>query len=716
MELDSNYKSTPTFRFVNKYQNLDVWVTLIAVSMLAIIRVSYYLIDSNQADHIPINIWDGLILIMPAICYLLLKVDREKLNQTVHIGVSLTFILMVTMVTFIDGIVAEYLFTLNILFYTYNYIKKPIVRNIFFVICVGLLAVLSFYELIYIGFDKLNFGVDSRQAMRLIFMWYFIALTIAQLYHTIYKEKATQERSHGILANYKNMFDNNLLGIALVDHESNFQQANQSFCDLMGYSLEELSELSMPKLTAPSSVKKSEELIKMLHKGEIHSFIQEKEYSRKNGDIVHALVSVQGIFKENHLQQSIVSVQDISQRKEIEKTLSQSEIKYKEIFDNTLGGLAIIEDGIIKETNQAFSNVFELSKSEIIGKSILEFLHPEDIENTQSEINNLGEGQKSTIRTYNRFLINGDTKHVLLNIIARYSEDDQFIGSLLNIYDITALIEATEESKSKNKIIVKQLKELNTKNSELEKYIESNLQLENFAYIASHDLKAPLRTISSFSYLLKKSSYDLLEHKDKKYLDIIINSSEKMQVLISDLLQYARINTEKVNIKRINLKNILHTNLQLIIEDIKESKAEIKLNSIPDYINADQTKIDQLFHNLIRNAIKFSKLETKPVVTVNCEEQKEEWVFSVHDNGIGIKKENQDKIFGLFNKLHSNDEFEGTGLGLTICKKIVAKHKGKIWVESIYGKGSTFYFTIAKNLKQDVDLKHMPSDLVSSSN
>lgn len=235
--------------------------------------------------------------------------------------------------------------------------------------------------------------------------------------------------------------------------------------------------------------------------------------------------------------------------------------------------------------------------------------------------------------------------------------------------------------------------------SELEKYIESNLQLENFAYIASHDLKAPLRTVSSFAYLLKNSAYDSMDDKSKEFLNIISESSKKMQILIDDLLTFSRTNTQKINIQQISFRSVLKEVLHQLGADIKQSKVDILIDdSISDKIDADPIKLSQLMSNLISNAIKFSSKNETPRIEISGSESDRYWYYSVEDNGIGIKEANREDIFKLFKKLHSNDVFEGTGLGLSICSKIVDQHKGEIWVNSELNKYSKFTFSISKKV------------------
>jgi signal transduction histidine kinase len=257
-------------------------------------------------------------------------------------------------------------------------------------------------------------------------------------------------------------------------------------------------------------------------------------------------------------------------------------------------------------------------------------------------------------------------------------------------------LHARQALKEKAETIKTQLDELNQKNQKLEQYIESNMQLENFAYIASHDLKAPIRTVISFSQLLERNLKNKLDEDGKEYLDFIISASRNMRDLIDDLLSYSKINSQPIQKLTFPTEDILVAITTEIQTTIQEKNAIINYNNCSTEINADMIKLKQVFQNLITNAIKFQESNIQPIININCEETSTHWQFYVEDNGIGIKADYYKRIFDLFQKLHHKAEFEGTGLGLAICKKIIAQHGGKIWIESTLGKGTTFYFTIAK--------------------
>jgi PAS domain S-box-containing protein len=221
----------------------------------------------------------------------------------------------------------------------------------------------------------------------------------------------------------------------------------------------------------------------------------------------------------------------------------------------------------------------------------------------------------------------------------------------------------------------------------------SNTELEQFAYVASHDLQEPLRTVATYLQLLEKRYKDKLDPEAKDFIAYAIAGSNRMRALIHSILEYSRINRIKP-FEDINMNLLLNEVLENIRVSIKENNIAIKINGLPE-IYGDHVLINQLFQNLIENAIKFKKT-TNPEIIISGQKQGHEYLFSVTDNGIGMKKEFTKKIFDIFQRLNSREEYSGTGIGLAICKKIVERHGGEIWVELETGKGSSFYFTIKR--------------------
>ncbi len=228
----------------------------------------------------------------------------------------------------------------------------------------------------------------------------------------------------------------------------------------------------------------------------------------------------------------------------------------------------------------------------------------------------------------------------------------------------------------------------------MDELTRSNVELQDFAYVASHDLQEPLRMISSYLQLLERRYAGKLDSDADDFINYAVDGANRMQTMINDLLTYSRVCTRGKDFSPTNSEEVLETsitNLQLAIED---SNADVTHDSLPTII-ADESQLIQLFQNIIGNAVKFHG-EEKPRTHISAEEKDDEWLFSVKDNGIGMNPDDHERIFKIFNCLHNKSEYPGTGIGLSVCKKIVERHGGRIWVESELGKGSTFYFTIPK--------------------
>lgn len=219
----------------------------------------------------------------------------------------------------------------------------------------------------------------------------------------------------------------------------------------------------------------------------------------------------------------------------------------------------------------------------------------------------------------------------------------------------------------------------------------SNQELEQFAYVAAHDLQEPLRAITSYTQILALEYQDQLDETAIEYVNFIVDGTIRMQQLIQDLLAYSRVGTRGKAFVLTDSNVVLNQALKNLQVAIAEKHAIITYDHLP-IILGDKIQLIQLFQNLISNAIKFHR-EEFPQVHISAHLKDREWLFSVKDNGIGIKQTYLDRIFEIFKRLHSRQEFPGTGIGLAICKKIVNFHHGRIWAESELGVGTTFYFT-----------------------
>ncbi len=227
----------------------------------------------------------------------------------------------------------------------------------------------------------------------------------------------------------------------------------------------------------------------------------------------------------------------------------------------------------------------------------------------------------------------------------------------------------------------------------------SNQQLGEFAYVASHDLQEPLRSVGHFCQLLKQQYKGRLDEQADMWIDFAVDGAQRMRTLIDDLLAYSRVTTQTQQFEVVDCSAVMHRVIANLSSSIEQSRAEVIQADLPT-VTADKTQMLQLFQNLIGNAIKFRKEKT-PKVHVGAERHEDEWIFAVRDNGIGIEPEHRERVFKMFKRLHTHEQYAGNGVGLAICKRIVERHGGRIWLESQSGEGTVFFFSIPDTADED---------------
>lgn len=295
-----------------------------------------------------------------------------------------------------------------------------------------------------------------------------------------------------------------------------------------------------------------------------------------------------------------------------------------------------------------------------------------------------------------------------------------FIASVVYLFTrwyTNKIIKHNEELKKYNDSLSQEIanrKRIEDQLSEYNKELKrSNTDLEQFAYIASHDLREPLRVIGNFSGLIAHRYQNKLDTDANEYIDFIQDGVVRMSNLINSLLTYSKVGKKEDSFLKLNLNNIVEKKIIDLTKLIEEKGAEISVGNLPE-IFGEKEQIGMVFFNLINNGIKFNENE-KPVVYIKAEKSFDNkvWLFSVADNGIGIDKQYKEQVFGIFKRLHSKSEYKGTGIGLAVCKKIIQRHGGDIWFESSPGEGTTFYFTLRNNLKPETRLPSFSADFVS---
>jgi len=402
------------------------------------------------------------------------------------------------------------------------------------------------------------------------------------------------------------------------------------------------------------------------------------EYIHDVNEFLHIVQEVEDLYAnlQNDNVQMLFKIQ-----KTTEEELKKVEDRFSQMVKNVKDYAIFFIDsaGKIQSWNEGAQHMKGYSKEEIIGRPLSTFYTQPDIEAGIPEYNLKKALEMGRYETQGwRLRKDGSTFWVEALYTALYDEKGKLNGFSKIARDVTDIRNARIQLEDKAK--------------ELER---SNAELEQFAYIASHDLQEPLRTISSYVQLLAERYKDKLDKDANDFIGFAVDGSNRMRLLINSLLDYSRVNKVKP-FEWINLNTVISDMLQAMKDTITESKATIRYANLPK-IYGDPVLIGQLFQNLIGNAIKFRDGK-KPEIEISSKREDGEYLFSVKDNGIGIKSEYDEKIFVIFQRLNGREKYPGTGIGLSICKKIVERHGGKIWVESEPGKGSTFYFTIKTTL------------------
>ena len=372
---------------------------------------------------------------------------------------------------------------------------------------------------------------------------------------------------------------------------------------------------------------------------------------------------------------AVVAMHDITVQNNYEKLLALNEKRFRGIFNATHQLMGFLDmEGNLVETNDTALKFAGVKPEEVIGKKFWDgpwWNHSkEEQHKLKTAFKEASEGKSVQYET-THINAEGIPITILFNLKPLFDDDGEVIAVIPEGRPIQDIADARK------------------------RLMEKNDELQQFAGLASHDLKEPLRMIKSFMQLLKKNYGTQLDEKANKYIDFAVDGAGRMSAFINELLSYSNTGSEEVAKDLVNTQLLLNEIVAMQMAVLQEKKAVINYNNLPT-IRANKTALLLVFQNLINNAIKYQIKDRLPIVTVSALETNNYWQFSIEDNGIGMEEQDLYKIFDLFKRLHVEDEYSGTGMGLATCKKIVQQHRGKIWVESKIGRGSTFYFEIIK--------------------
>lgn len=499
--------------------------------------------------------------------------------------------------------------------------------------------------------------------------WGYIIVTALLLYWLIRRRNAGLRESE---ARYRSLFQNNHTVMLLIEPETGaIVDANPAACAFYGYSHPEITRLKITDINQLAPEQAFAEMERARQK-QYHQFFFRHHLA--NGDVRQVEVYSGPIeFHGKTLLYSIVH--DITERKRFEAALRLSEENFVRAFNSSPAALAItrLADGKFLSVNEAYTRIMGYQLAEILGRTPAEmdiYVNPDERNVLVRQLREHGRVQNYELLVRDK---SGEVRSLLVSMEPTlYNHEETIISTFLDM---------TERKRAEAEL-----------RRAMEELKRSNADLEQFAYVASHDLQEPLRAVAGTVQLLQKRYGGQLDERADEFIRHAVEGASRMQTLINDLLVFSRVGTRGQPFRPVDMAGVLADAQANLTVAIRESKALISCDTLPTVI-ADRTQMIQLFQNLIANAIKF-RGERVPDIRIRAERQQSEWLFVVADNGIGLEAEYYERIFGVFQRLHTRREYPGTGIGLALCKKIVERHDGRIWVESQPGQGSTFYFTL----------------------
>jgi PAS domain S-box-containing protein len=474
-------------------------------------------------------------------------------------------------------------------------------------------------------------------------------------------------------------------GIFEMDLKGRFTYANRKGLSSLGIDENDLKKgLSIFDIIAPQDLELArEKLAGTLNREDTGAV--EFLIVRKDGTTFPALTHGSAIERDGVVAGMRGIVFDISELKKTEQALRKSEERFRTLLKSLHEGIWVLDkDDLTTFVNPRMAEMLSYTEEEMLGKSVYSFTHIDDEwqNKTADYMVRRKQGISEQIE-YELLRKDGEVVYALLETSPILDENDNYTGSIAGVQDIT-----------ERKLAEERLKQAM---GELDR---SNKELEQFAYVTSHDLREPLRMMTSFSQSLEKRYKGKLDQTADEYINFIVDGAARMQKLIDDILFFSRVTTRALPFESVGMEKILQDTLENLRASIEKTKAKITHEKLP-VVQADPSQMIQVMQNLIGNAIKFHKNDELPAVHISAALEGREWIFSVKDNGIGIDPELFDRVFNLFQRLHPQNKYPGTGVGLAVAKKIVQRHGGRIWVESQPDQGSTFYFSIPREQRRD---------------
>jgi len=486
-------------------------------------------------------------------------------------------------------------------------------------------------------------------------------------------------------ARYRKLFMDSSAPMLLIDPATaELVDANPAACRYYGHTHTELKKKKITDINTLTSKQIFEEM-KRIKAGEPRRF--EFLHRLASGEI-HPVEVFSGPIELEGRVLLFSILHDITEQKQADEALRKSEERFRQLANSTFEGILIHDKGVILDVNQALTRLTGYDYEEAIGKSVFIFIAPESREVVLQRM------QNPSVAPIEISLIKKDGTPCLMEVAAR---DITYEGKAAKVI---ALRDITERKRAEKELIRRQ--------ALLE---EANKELESFSYSVSHDLRAPLRAIDGYArMLLKKHGHEFDEDSLRKF-NVIRSSTHMMGQLIDDLLAFSRLSRKNISRSKIDMEALIGDVWKEVQADTADRNINLTVNSMPSGYG-DRALIKQVYMNLLSNAVKFTKFRDPALIEVGGYVDGNDDVYYVKDNGVGFDMTYYDKLFGVFQRLHKADEFEGTGIGLATVQRMINRHGGRVWAEGNVDKGATFYFSLPPPQTHSVSATPLSAQIV----